>query len=602
MKADGTELPQSNDVVTSNESGDVIASSLPAVNKCNNEAVYQPLPTLSPQPIFPPPSLQDPMSSKHNIHGSFPTHTATSSVSSFPPLPPVSSTAATTPNNTASSNGPAVVDSRPQLIIQMKEKPKRDPNAPKRNVSGYILYQNAMRKQFKSENHPMSFGKLAKYTSSMYSKMTPAEKESWRNRAEQDKQRYLEDLKLYVAPPGYDARGDLIPTESENTQNSNLNGMDFNPIPIHKSQPYLHHYQKHPSSSKMPPLGTIGGPPKRNKSVYILYQNAMRSQFKQDNPGMTFGELAKYTSYMYKNLTPEEKAIWVQRAQEDKRRYEQEIASYVPTTAAGYPATGRGSRGGRGRRRGRGRNAFVDNRRGRGSYHHLHHNYHPNSTNRKSGGPKRASSSYIFFTNEMRPILMKQYPGIEFVHMGRILGERWRALSPEEKVPYENLAAEDKARFQMEMEQYNSHVGNEAQLEELAVVESQQQQHQAVQMQHDQYMQQQQQIQQQQQQQVHLQEQQQQQMQQQQQQQVHMQQQQVHMQQQQVHMQQQQNQDQQHHLQQQQEHHHHQEHHHLQQEHHHIQQEQPQDQQEHHHLQPQQDHIVQQQQDHGHLQ
>jgi len=29
---------------------------------------------------------------------------------------------------------------------------KRDPNAPKRNQTAYILYQNAMRETFKSEN------------------------------------------------------------------------------------------------------------------------------------------------------------------------------------------------------------------------------------------------------------------------------------------------------------------------------------------------------------------------------------------------------------------------------------------------------------------
>ena len=51
----------------------------------------------------------------------------------------------------------------------MGKKPQRDPNAPKRNMSAYLLYQNAMREQFKALNPGMTFGQLAKYTSAMYS-------------------------------------------------------------------------------------------------------------------------------------------------------------------------------------------------------------------------------------------------------------------------------------------------------------------------------------------------------------------------------------------------------------------------------------------------
>ena len=46
-------------------------------------------------------------------------------------------------------------------------------------------------------------------------------------------------------------------------------------------------------------------------SAYLLYQNAMRETFKAQNPGMTFGQLAKYTSAMYAELSPVEKEAWV---------------------------------------------------------------------------------------------------------------------------------------------------------------------------------------------------------------------------------------------------------------------------------------------------
>lgn len=280
----------------------------------------------------------------------------------------------------------------------MGKRPGRDPSAPKRNMSAYLLYQNAMREEFKSVNPGMTFGQLAKYTSAMYSELPPAEKETWVQRAEADKARYLHELANYVAPPGYDPKGDAIVSSLQKSGR--------------KGKP-----EKDPNA------------PKRNMSAYLLYQNAMREQFKRENPGMTFGQLAKYTSHMYKNLTPEEKATWEARAAQDKARYDAEIAAYQPPP--GHDARG----------------VLIEEHR-------------PRKRNKRGprdpAAPKRASGAYVFFTNYMRPKVNEEFPGIKFVELGKLLGERWRALTPEQKKQYEDMAAEDKVRFQIEMQQYTA--------------------------------------------------------------------------------------------------------------------------------------------------
>jgi hypothetical protein len=277
------------------------------------------------------------------------------------------------------------------------KRPQRDPGAPKRNLSAYLLYQNAMRDQFKALNPGMTFGQLSKYTSAMYSELPPVEKEAWVARAEADKARYLHELGSYNPPLGYDQRGDaVIP-------------------PVTKGR-------------KGKPEKDVNAP-KRSMSAYLLYQNAMREQFKRENPGMTFGQLAKYTSHMYKNLTEEEKATWEARAQQDKARYDAEIGAYVPPP-------GHDSRG-----------MLIPDERPR------------KRTKRQPkdpAAPKRASGAYVFFTNEMRPKVLSDFPGIKFVELGKVMGERWRALSPDEKKKFEDMASEDKVRFQMEMQQYAS--------------------------------------------------------------------------------------------------------------------------------------------------
>jgi HMG (high mobility group) box len=307
----------------------------------------------------------------------------------------------------------------------MTKKKQRDADAPKRNMSAYLLYQNAMRDQFKALNPGMTFGELAKYTSAMYSELPLSDKEAWVARAEADKARYLHELSSYTVsnnvitgislflltnkaqltflfkpPPGYDNKGDAIVSPAITKGRKSKPEKDVNA-------------------------------PKRNMSAYLLYQNAMREQFKRENPGMTFGQLAKYTSLMYKNLTPEEKEAWDSRAQQDKTRYDAEISAYVPPP--GHDARGV---------------LYEVQRR-------------PKKRNKKRpkkdpSMPKRPAGAYVFFTNFMRPKVLAEFQGITFVDLGKVMGERWRALPPEEKKRFEDMAAEDKIRFQREMQEYTA--------------------------------------------------------------------------------------------------------------------------------------------------
>jgi high mobility group protein B1 len=187
-----------------------------------------------------------------------------------------------------------------------KEGP-RDPGAPKRNMSAYLLYQNAMRETFKAQNPGMTFGQLAKYTSAMYAELSPEEKEAW------------------VAPSG-SGQGSLSARTCQLRASSWIRCQGRCRHDLYRT------------------IGKASGQtrarypmPKRNMSAYLLYQNAMRDQFRRENPGMTFGQLAKYTSAMYKCLTPEEKATWDARASQDKSRFDGEMASYVPPTRTRRP-------------------------------------------------------------------------------------------------------------------------------------------------------------------------------------------------------------------------------------------------------------------------
>ncbi|ODV86360.1 hypothetical protein CANARDRAFT_27588 [[Candida] arabinofermentans NRRL YB-2248] len=60
----------------------------------------------------------------------------------------------------------------------------------------------------------------------------------------------------------------------------------------------------------------------------------------------------------------------------------------------------------------------------------------------------------MFFANEQRDIVRAENPGIAFGQIGKILGERWKALDGPGKVPYEAKAEADKKRYELEKNEY----------------------------------------------------------------------------------------------------------------------------------------------------
>merc|ERR1711879_419872 len=70
--------------------------------------------------------------------------------------------------------------------------------------------------------------------------------------------------------------------------------------------------------------------------------------------------------------------------------------------------------------------------------------------------PKRGLSAYMFFANEQRENVREENPGISFGQVGKILGERWKALNDKQRTPYEAKAAADKKRYEDEKAAYSA--------------------------------------------------------------------------------------------------------------------------------------------------
>jgi structure-specific recognition protein 1 len=70
--------------------------------------------------------------------------------------------------------------------------------------------------------------------------------------------------------------------------------------------------------------------------------------------------------------------------------------------------------------------------------------------------PKRNLSGFFFFSGTQRKIIKEEHPEFAITDIARELGVRWKALTEEEKIPFQKQADEDKIRYTKEMADYKA--------------------------------------------------------------------------------------------------------------------------------------------------
>ena len=89
-----------------------------------------------------------------------------------------------------------------------KKGKKKDPNAPKRGLSAFMFFSNAMRETIKAENPEASFGELGKIAGQKWKEMDDASKEPYLTKASEDKARYEREKAEHKAATGASADDD----------------------------------------------------------------------------------------------------------------------------------------------------------------------------------------------------------------------------------------------------------------------------------------------------------------------------------------------------------------------------------------------------------
>uniref|UniRef100_A0A3P8YQI1 HMG box domain-containing protein n=1 Tax=Esox lucius TaxID=8010 RepID=A0A3P8YQI1_ESOLU len=70
--------------------------------------------------------------------------------------------------------------------------------------------------------------------------------------------------------------------------------------------------------------------------------------------------------------------------------------------------------------------------------------------------PKRPLNGYMRFLKQQQPLIVKQYPDVSAVDVVRKIAQQWRALSPEQKQPFEQESVVARAQFKVDLQTFKA--------------------------------------------------------------------------------------------------------------------------------------------------
>jgi hypothetical protein len=182
----------------------------------------------------------------------------------------------------------AINESKSQLSSFLTEtgrkKREKDPNAPVRPRTSYILFCSEQRPVLKEANPTLSATEITSELGRQWKALAPANRVKYDKSAAEDKERYNAEMKNYIPPEGI-----VVSKRAKKPKDPNA--------------------------------------PKRALSAYMFFCNDRRAQVKEENPSMNGPQVVTELGRLWRELSDEDKVPYNAKHEEDKQRYEAEKAA-----------------------------------------------------------------------------------------------------------------------------------------------------------------------------------------------------------------------------------------------------------------------------------
>ncbi|KAG4093456.1 hypothetical protein H8356DRAFT_948947 [Neocallimastix lanati (nom. inval.)] len=202
-------------------------------------------------------------------------------------------------------------------VVQIKQSP-----------NAFILFSADYRQKIKDENPDSSPGVISKLVGN-----------AWKNLPEEEKHKYYEESKRLRNENNELKKIAKAQQKNLKTMNKTSSSGVYSPYGQAQREfytPYNYNYPPSTATGVMPPISVLPPQkrvrtpkdptqPKHPSSAFLFYFQDVRSQYMSKYSKKSLGAVSKMISEAWKKLTPEEKAKYIEKSEQDKKRYNQEM-------------------------------------------------------------------------------------------------------------------------------------------------------------------------------------------------------------------------------------------------------------------------------------
>ncbi|KAJ8566696.1 hypothetical protein ON010_g6423 [Phytophthora cinnamomi] len=295
--------------------------------------------------------------------------------------------------------------------------PLKDPFAPKPAKTAFQLFMSHNRESFMLLN--MTINEFRAEMSQLWKRLSEADKNEWHELAKEDQRRYDTEMNAYK-PPAY---------------------LDSAIQRSHKRMEELRRLARGDAAAPRLPM-----------NAYNCYLSTKRQELVDRRPGLKNPDIMREIGVTWKALSEDERAFYQNKADEDVERFRAEMETHIAQQndeQAADPPTKRVSQ----KRKESGEQIDV-----RKEVEVPLPVKEPavSRKKRKSVPPRRPKTAYNLMYMSKRAELLATYQ-MSHNECSALCGRLWRQMSETEREPYKRMAAEDKRRYEAELQVYNTH-------------------------------------------------------------------------------------------------------------------------------------------------
>jgi hypothetical protein len=210
-------------------------------------------------------------------------------------------------------------DDKPKGKGKAKGKAKKDPNAPKKPKSAYLIFCADKREEAKEELGEGAAPKdILTHLGTMWAeaKQDPDEFNKYQELAEKDKERYKEEMGESEKAESEDKPKKAKATKAKSDSESDSE--EDKPKKAKATKAKSDSEEDKPKKAKATKAKSDSeeDKPKKKMNAYVLFSKENRAQVKEENPDMDSKAVTKELAQQWKDLDDDEKQEWKDKADE----------------------------------------------------------------------------------------------------------------------------------------------------------------------------------------------------------------------------------------------------------------------------------------------